>query len=55
MGLSNDIYEVMKTSMESDVDLDDVQDNNLYNTAAALPDINCLVFKFNIYYYNKII
>ena len=36
MGLSNDIYEVMKTSMESDVELDDVQDNNLYNTAEGI-------------------
>ena len=36
MGLSNDIYEVMKISMESDVELDDVQDNNLYNTAEGI-------------------
>ena len=36
MGLSSDIYEVMKTSMESDVELDDVQDNNLYNTAEGI-------------------
>ena len=36
MGLSNDIYEVMKTSMESDVELDDAQDNNLYNTAEGI-------------------
>ena len=36
MGLSNDIYEVMKISMESDVELDDAQDNNLYNTAEGI-------------------
>ena len=36
MGLSNDIYEVMKISMESDVELDDVQDNNVYNTAEGI-------------------
>ena len=35
MGLSNDIYEVMKTSMDPD-SLDDVQDNNLYNTAEGI-------------------
>ena len=36
MGLSNDIYEVMKIGMESDVELDDAQDNNLYNTAEGI-------------------
>ena len=36
MGLSNDIYEVMKISLESDVELDDAQDNNLYNTAEGI-------------------
>ena len=30
MGLTNDIYEVMKISMESDTELDNVQDNNLF-------------------------
>ena len=38
MSLTNDIYEVMKTSMESGAEagLDDVQDNNLYNTAQGI-------------------
>ena len=36
MGLSNDIYEVMKISMESDVELDGAQDNNLYNIADGI-------------------
>jgi hypothetical protein len=36
MGLTNDIYEVMKTSMESDTPLDDVQDNNLYNVSEGI-------------------
>ena len=36
MGLSNDIYEVMKTSMESDVELDGVQNNNLYNVSEGI-------------------
>ena len=36
MGLTSDIYDVMKTSMESDVELDDAQDNNLYNTAEGI-------------------
>ena len=36
MGLTDDIYEAMKTSMESDVELDDVQDNNLYNTSEGI-------------------
>ena len=36
MGLNNDIYEVMKTSMESDTPLDDVQDNNLYNVSEGI-------------------
>ena len=36
MGLTNDTYEVMKTSMESDTELDDVQDNNLYNVSEGI-------------------
>ena len=36
MGLTNDIYEAMKTSMESDTELDGIQDNNLYNTAEGI-------------------
>ena len=36
MGLTDDIYEAMKTSMESEVELDDVQDNNLYNTSEGI-------------------
>ena len=36
MGLTSDIYDVMKTSMESDTELDDVQANNLYNTAEGI-------------------
>ena len=36
MGLTSDIYDVMKTSMESDVELDGVQDNNLYNVSEGI-------------------
>ena len=36
MGLTNDIYNVMKTSMESDTELDEIQDNNLYNIAEGI-------------------
>ena len=36
MGLTSDIYDVMKTSMESDVELDDAQDNNLYNVSEGI-------------------
>ena len=36
MGLTEDIYNVMKTSMESDTELDDVQDNNLYNVSEGI-------------------
>ena len=36
MGLTDDIYEVMKTSMESDTELDNVQDNNLFNVAEGI-------------------
>ena len=36
MGLTDDIYEVMKTSMESDTELDDVQGNNLYNVSEGI-------------------
>ena len=36
MGLTNDIYDVMKTSMESTTTLDDVQDNNLYNVSEGI-------------------
>ena len=38
MGLTDDIYNAMKTSMESDVDLDQIQDNNLHNTAEGIAD-----------------
>ena len=36
MGLTDDIYDVMKTSMESDTELDDVQANNLFNVAEGI-------------------
>ena len=36
MGLTDDIYNVMKTSMESDTELDNVQDNNLFNVAEGI-------------------
>ena len=36
MGLTNDIYDVMKTSMESNTELDDVQTNNLYNVSEGI-------------------
>ena len=36
MGLTDDIYNVMETSMESDTTLDDVQANNLYNIAEGI-------------------
>ena len=36
MGLTSDIYDVMKTSMESDTELDDVQANNLYNVSEGI-------------------
>ena len=40
MGLTDDIYEVMKISAESGAEagLDDVQANNLYNTAQGIAD-----------------
>ena len=36
MGLTSDIYDTMKISMESDTTLDDAQANNLYNTAEGI-------------------
>tara|TARA_Y100001938_G_C7933590_1_gene350586 strand:- start:54 stop:488 length:435 start_codon:yes stop_codon:yes gene_type:complete len=36
MGLTDDIYEVMKTSMESDVELDATQNNNLLNMSEGI-------------------
>ena len=36
MGLTDDIYNVMKTNMESDTELDDIQDNNLYNVSEGI-------------------
>ena len=36
MGLTDDIYEVMKTSMESDTELDNVQANNLFNVSEGI-------------------
>ena len=36
MGLTDDIYDVMKTSMESDTELDDVQANNLFNVSEGI-------------------
>ena len=36
MGLTDDIYDVMKTSMESDTELDGVQSNNLYNVSEGI-------------------
>ena len=36
MGLTDDIYEVMKTSMESDTELDDAQANNLFNVSERI-------------------
>ena len=36
MGLTDDIYEAMKTSMESDTELDDVQANNLFNVSEGI-------------------
>ena len=38
MGLTDDIYDVMKTSMESDTELDDVQANNLFNVSEGIAD-----------------
>ena len=36
MGLTSDIYDTMKISMESDTTLGDAQANNLYNTAEGI-------------------
>jgi hypothetical protein len=36
MGLTDDIYNVMKTNMESDTELDNIQDNNLYNVSEGI-------------------
>ena len=36
MGLTSDIYEVMKDSMESNTELDDIQANNLSNVAGGI-------------------